>query len=394
MLRISTLLALLAGLASIAAYRAEGPGLADRPLPVNSMSTGDFNPRQGCSNRFPACAFPASWAGEADSTTSLRVLMINYCAYDSAYAGKIRRLLQRRLPSSYLSDFWDGSAADLSGALAGSDVAIIVYPSGGAAATVRAYGKALALFMRGGGTVILTGTHEYGILQQLGLFELDYGYFCADPALHGLQPEHPLLNGTPESFRLTNYAYPLDVSDPNFVTLAEVRGYPVIGYKNQGNGKVIYLGLEYYFEEPTSTRILLNALRWIAPARSAPATTPAPVLLADAAGQAAFRPVKRSEEYLVSGSGPKPAEAVELKIFPNPYFSKATLDLELTRTAPVTVEMTDETGRLVGLIVTPRTLTAGSYRFDLPNVGPGVYFVHCKVAGRTSVRKVVKTEAN
>ena len=55
------------------------------------------------------------------------------------------------------------------------------------------------------------------------------------------------------------------------------------------------------------------------------------------------------------------------------------------------VEMTDETGVAISVLLPYRMLNAGLYRLELPNVSPGVYFVKCQIGMQTTVRKVVKT---
>ena len=96
---------------------------------------------------------------------------------------------------------------------------------------------------------------------------------------------------------------------------------------------------------------------------------------------------------LYAGSGSK-SESVNIKIYPNPYFSKATLDIELTKVTPVKVEMTDEVGRNVAVILPKKTVGPGLCRFDLPNIAPGIYFLQVQLGDQTYVRKVVKSASN
>jgi len=377
MLRVASFLALVSAFFGLAAYRAEDPKFGDRPFPVNSTIAQFFLSGE-------RSAPGASGQAETDTTTQLHVLMLNYSAYDSAYANKVRRSLMRQMPACSITDFWDGSAEDLTQALASHDAVIIAYPSGGTSATLKAYGKVLAQYARQGGGVVLTGTHEFSTLQQLGLFDLDFGYYCADPAIHENLPDHPILAGTTGEFVLRNYAYPLDISDPNFVTLADVRGYPVLGYKIMGHGKVVYLGLEYYYDEAETDRILSNTVAWVCQ----PVSPVAPSNVSDSGNT---RALKRSEETLFAGSGGSKIALVDLKVYPNPYVSKATLEIELPKVTTVAVDMTDETGRIVAVLLPRKSLAAGLYRLELPNVSPGVYFIQCQTGEKTSVKKVVKT---
>jgi len=366
MFRKLSLTALLAGIFCLAAFRSD-PFSHDRPFPFNSTIAHLFLEDE----RSLPIALNESLAAEADSLSGLRVMMLNTFAYDSAYANKVQRVIQRRMPSSAFTEFWEGSSDDLTTALSGQDAVVVAYPTGGSPEQIRAFGKVLTQFIRLGGAVVLTGTHEFGALQQLGLFDLDYGYYCKEQSVGQVLPEHPVFQGVGTDFSTEVYQYPLDISDPNFVTLADVRGYPFMGFKQIGAGKVVYLGLEYYFDEPQSSRMLTNVLRWSSKPR-----------------------VKRSEVVLYAGKGLEKPSTFDLKIYPNPYFSKATLDIDLKKPSSVAVEMTDEMGRMVAVLLPRRNLPTGFYRLELPNVAPGVYWVQCMSSEGKEVRRVVKTSDN
>ncbi len=366
MFRKLSFIALFAGIFSLAAFRSD-PFSFDRPFPFNSTIAHLFLEEE----RSLPVSHSESFMAEADSLNGLRVLMLNSFAYDSAYSNKVQRLIQRRMPTSAFTVFEEGSSDDLASVLTGQDAVVIAYPSNGSPELIRACGKVLNQFIRQGGAVVLTGTHEFGALQQLGLFDLDYGYYCKEHKVGQVIPEHPIFHGIGNDFSTEVYQYPLDISDPNFVTLSDVRGYPFIGYKQMGSGKVVYLGLEYYFDEPQSSRLLTNVLRWASKTR-----------------------VKRSEVVLYAGKGLGKPNSFDLKVYPNPYVSKATLDIDISKATSLAVEMTDELGRLVAILLPRRNLTTGLYRLELPNLDPGVYLVQCISSEGTEVRKVVKAAEN
>lgn len=403
MLRVYSLFALAFGFLCLTAFRAEDPKCNDQCAPNNSTA--------GRSDPNGAFSRVEKSGPEVDTGTVLNILMLNYNAYDSAYVAKVRRAIEEQLPASTVSEFWQGEWKDLSLALASTDVVVITYPYGGDAGTVRTYGKLLSQFVRQGGTVIITGTDDFRILQQFGLFSLDFGYFCSEPALREMAPEHPILGGTASQFALNDFVYPLDVSDPDFVALVDVLGYkeddspvscwtatreetdpaalrnfPVIGYKQSGAGKIVYLGMEYYLDQAEPAHILLNTIRWAFQTRSTASVLPVNNIRPG-------RIPKRSEEVLHAGSGSDHMDIFDLKIYPNPYYEKATLDIELKNAATLEVEMTDESGRIAAVLLPQKNLGTGFYRLEIPNVSPGVYFVRCKTGDKTTVRKVVKTVA-
>lgn len=389
MFRVASLTVLVSGLLSLGAYHQPG-GLkfAERPLPFNSTVSHFSLP------------FERPSAGDLDILADpdplgndLHILMLNYTAYDSMYVAKVRYLINKRLPGCTISDFWDGTTDELKEALAENQIVVVTYPANGVKKQVRAYGKVLEQFVRQGGAVVFSGTNQFGMLQQFGLIDLDFGYFCSDLEVHETTADHPVLKGTPAQFSMTNYTYPLDISDPKFVTLADIQDCPTMGYKVLGEGKVVYLGFEYYFDEVVSTRILENTLRWLAPPAKAP-LAPEPVAAVSTANERNWtsRTVKRSEEVLYTGGGKPRTPAVDLKLYPNPYIDKAVLDLDLPRTSVVSVELTNESGSIVATPFRRQIVTAGPLRVDIPNVPAGVYFVKCQIDGQNIVRKVVKVD--
>lgn len=388
MLRVTIFSVLVSGVLGLTAYRFADPKYVGRPLPVNSTVASASLPYKGRPD------FPISRSGfeakDRAAVCSAHILMMNYTAYDTVYVSKVRYLISRNFPGAVIADFWTGSADDLNDALAEQDIVVVTYPATGAKKQVQAYGKVLTQFVRKGGAVVFSGTNQYDILQQFGLIDLDFGYFCSDLEVHETTVDHPVLVGTPGQFSITNYAYPLDISDPGFVTLADIHDCPTMGYKNLGKGKVVYLGLEYYFDETISTRILANTLQWLMPPAKPPVSTTSVSDVEEP--RWTTRSVKRTEEVLYAGSGTavSKALAIDLKIYPNPYFEKATLDIDLLKSAVVTIELTDESGALIATPYLRRTVSAGLLRIELPDVSPGVYFVKCQIDGQNMVKKVVK----
>ena len=385
MLRTVSFLALFSGMLALSAYRAAEPKSGEQPFPVNTTVARFFLSGE----RQFATSFEEEQPVEVDTLLHMRILMMNYSAYDNVYPEKTRQMIQKNFPMASVTEFWEGSASDFSAALATQDAVVAPYPAGGTPENLKSYGKELAKFVRQGGMVIFTGTDQYAIIQDYGLLDVDFGYFCKAPDVHASSPEHPVLTGTSEDFRMRNYAYPLDISDPNFVVLADVKGYPVLGYKQIGKGNVVYLGFEYYFDEKESTHVLLNALRWAAQDKSVvvekeiPETeTSTPMV------------IKHSEEILYAGTGRPKSDIFDLSIYPNPYVSKATLDIELKKSTTLSVEMVDESGRVAAVLLPRKNLGPGFYRFELPNVAPGNYLVQCKTNEATTTRRVVKTSAN
>ncbi|MBL7828327.1 MAG: T9SS type A sorting domain-containing protein [Saprospiraceae bacterium] len=375
---------LIFGLVLFSSFRTGNPDFGRHPMAFNTPMSHLFYPE----TRQAAIIDEAVLSMDPDTTTRMHVLLLDYTSYGSAYNEKVKSIISKYLPKTSFTEFSDGSSYDLEHALAGCEVAIVAYPSAAQTASIKSFGKVLNKFVQQGGSMIFTGTHEFEILQQFDLFDLDFGYFSKDFAVHCQAPEHPIMLGVGNAFTMTNFTYPLDISDPGFVSVAEVGGYPTIGYKPVGQGKVVYLGIEYYYDEEASSKVLVNAVNWSVTKKSPP----------DAGNQSitsleSVKAIKRSEEFLFAGSGSK-EDQIDLKIYPNPYYNKATLDIELTKPSNVRIQMTDEMGRDVALIFPKKLLNPGLCRFELPNLSPGIYFVQIQIGDQVHMKRVVKSAAN
>ncbi len=378
--RFSTWIFIL--LLSGVAMSATLPYQRDRRLPSFSVNSEVARFFLSGSRTLPGIVVPSSTPSAADSAaTAYKVLLFNYSAYDSVYAIQMRHFLERELPGATLADFYDGSADYLGRMLDNYQAVVIAYPFAGDDDQLVAYGKKLETFVRNGGLVVISGTHGYDALHQLGMLEVDNTYYYEGGTIHQKKENHPLMAGIPTDFTVSNYIYAFDLVDAGFVTLAEAEGLPVVGYKELGEGKIIYLGLEYYDDEVFPSRLLKNAFKWSLPdpLSTTPAVVSAPVLLKPTI-------TKRSEEVLYSGS----TQRFDLKVYPNPYVEKASLEVNLEKSAVVSVEMTNETGSLVATPLAQRTLSAGYYRIDIPDVSPGIYMLKCKINGHLEGRKIVK----
>ncbi|MDX2136403.1 MAG: T9SS type A sorting domain-containing protein [Saprospiraceae bacterium] len=336
------------------------------------------------------------------------MLLFNALSYDSVYGRTLRTLIEGCFPEANITEFHQGSALALEKALYDRQVVVVVYPfSGESRQTVEAYGQALAHFAESGGAVLLTGSHDLAVFQQIGLLDVDAAFFCAAPNVHEIGTTD-ILEGTPVDFQLSNYVYPVCVRNPNYVSLAGLQNDIVLAYNKDlsvdsintgefakplstlgycllGRGRVYYLGFEYFYDELPSTRILTNIIR-----RSVDDFPHAGAGGVAQTASARVGSLRRTEEHLVAGSG---RNLLNIKLYPNPYVIKATVDLELETSAQISLDMVNENGRTIAVLLPPRQLAAGNYRFELPDVEPGIYFVKCNKDGQVDTRKVVKTKS-
>jgi hypothetical protein len=372
----------LFGLVALVAISATKPPRIARRAPLlafNSQIAALF----GADDRF----LPGNFEGElkgtpADSAaTAYNVLLFNYSAYDSLYATQMRQYLQRELPGATVTDFKNESAARLGRLLEKQHVVIVTYASSGDPEVLEQMGKRFDAFVRAGGVVVFTGTHETDAIAQMGLLHPDEVTYSEDMAVQHSRPDHAMLKGIQNNFTSTNFIYPMEFADSDFNTVAEAEGMTVLGYKELGDGKVVYLGLEYYSDDAVPSRLLANLFKWAVPQPQTATKT-----------EVSFRqPIRRTEEILYAGSTTR----FDLKIYPNPYMEKAAIEIDIDKQSIVSAEMTNETGALTATLLPQRTLTTGFYRLELPsNIAPGIYYVKCKIGNHIEVRKVVKMANN
>ena len=296
------------GLLCLWSFRSGDPYFGCNPLIYNTTLAEFFHPEIRVSSTSDLYVE----SPEVDTSTCTRVLMLDYSAYGSAYNEKVRGVISKYLPKTIFSDFAEEGSTDLSKVLPGCEIVVIAYPSAVVGNTIPSYNKVLNQFVQQGGTVIVTGTHEYEVLQQFGLFDLDFGYYSKERPIHPFNLEHPIFRGLGTEITLANFAYPLDISDPGFVALADVDGYPVVGYKSLGTGKIIYIRVEYYFDEVESSHILINAIKWSSKGFGAELLNMGNAVVS-ASPQTGV--LKRNEEKLYAGTGIK-IEPIEQKLVP------------------------------------------------------------------------------
>ncbi|MFN4079578.1 MAG: T9SS type A sorting domain-containing protein [Saprospiraceae bacterium] len=326
----------------------------------------------------------------ADSTLRFEALTLCEMAYDPIYSENMSAFMQLLFPMARIESFKGGNVADLAYKLKRKDVVLAPYLTLGDTARLRQYGIALKGFVQQGGLVVVTGTHDFEALQALDLFDLDYGFWKEAPRVCEQDPYHPIFQGLDIVFEGGNFAYPLELNDPGFRVLAEVASYPVIGYKQIGKGRVVYLGLEYYAADETALTLLRNVMLWAFDRMPAPSTG-APALLSERNATQPSSLVENDWQGLLTRK--MEAAAPEAKVFPNPYAFKAQFQIELKAGDMLGVEMTDENGRSVAVLHPYRETAPGIYTYDLPQAPPGIYYLKYNTATVREVRKVVKVAA-
>ena len=127
-------------------------------------------------------------------------------------------------------------------------------------------------FVDNGGTVLFMATQRPDMIFNTGLmdgtFELDFDNEPVYNVLPYYNPNldhdgvHPILEDVEKNFEGKSGCLGLDFTDPDINILMVESGFDVIGYREQGDGKVVYLGFNYYQSNEPMKEILINTILW------------------------------------------------------------------------------------------------------------------------------------
>ncbi len=154
-------------------------------------------------------------------------------------------------------------AAGLSEDLKDADVLILpdIYQD---FATAQSMAPAVQAFAARGGSVIFLaqGYYHYwmeatGLLAAPDYYTQQYSYFNLDFA-----EGSPLTEGMPALYFAPVFCGGLRISNPDYTSLCDQNGYSILGYRQQGPAKIIYLGFNFLSYDATTARLLGNALGW------------------------------------------------------------------------------------------------------------------------------------
>lgn len=302
-----------------------------------------------------------------------KFLVFYYGAYDQNYPVTMEALIRQEMPGAAVSDFFYGTPTELEHALKGVHAMIVPYTAFDEMETIPNYSVVLNNYVQNGGTIIFSGTHLIENMANFGFLKpLAATFYTPVTVVDQISKSHPITEGIPAAFNITNYGYTIRIDDPAFVALAHINRECVAGYKLSGKGKIVYLGFEYYVDEEVPTKMLANTLKWTIPTLK-------------------YLPISYSSSAKMDSEQAASAENdVLLSVYPNPFAGKSTIELNLRASMDITVEISDETGRLVAVPARNKSTSQGINTIDFPNVKPGVYFVKCISGEFSVVKKVVK----
>ena len=88
---------------------------------------------------------------------------------------------------------------------------------------------------------------------------------------------------------------------------------------------------------------------------------------------------------------PVPGSGMRARVYPNPLRYNGQIVLELAQTEEVSIQVYDQSGRLVREVIRRQMLGAGNYSFALTSRGlySGMFYVAIQTASERQVLKVI-----
>ncbi|MCO6491938.1 MAG: PKD domain-containing protein [Phaeodactylibacter sp.] len=159
-------------------------------------------------------------------------------------------------------------AAQLAAALQAADV-LILPDSYQDSPSTQLMAPAIQDFVSRGGSVIFLASENYqywieatGLLAASSYFPQYYSYQELEFTVG-----HPLTGGVPPLYFAPYFCGGLPINNPDYVSLCTRDGYSILGYRQQGRAKAIYLGFNFFNYDDTAARLLGNALEWCSSGR-------------------------------------------------------------------------------------------------------------------------------
>ncbi|MGD1845021.1 MAG: beta strand repeat-containing protein, partial [Salibacteraceae bacterium] len=145
--------------------------------------------------------------------------------------------------------------------LSGVDVLLLPEMETTAIGTITTLASTIQNFVNNGGWVVLCG-NSVARVNALGLFNISTGSTSSSGAQIVVDPSSPLLTGVTGSIFNASATFHQTVTNTDFQTVTSYVGQSVVGHRDIGFGKVVYVGFDFFNSNANLDRILANAFVW------------------------------------------------------------------------------------------------------------------------------------
>jgi PKD repeat protein len=148
--------------------------------------------------------------------------------------------------------------------LQGKNVFLMTSPDGDPNIYLN-YADALNSFVNNGGTVIFCGATEpkSDCIYNTGLLAGAFGTVVPNVPIDVVNLSHPITQGLPAVITKNPKHSYSQVFTNDVTELIDYTGTTVVGYREQGLGKIVYIGFDYFLANDTASIVISNTMQWI-----------------------------------------------------------------------------------------------------------------------------------
>ncbi|MBI4647063.1 MAG: DUF1573 domain-containing protein, partial [Bacteroidia bacterium] len=199
---------------------------------------------------------------EGDPSDILEVLALTYGVDIYTEYPNTLLAINQYFTDYNLTEINTTSSSVLATALSGKDVLLISDQEYGSSSVFAGFATVLQDFVTNGGMVIFCGTTNSACITSTGLLTGSYSTYLYTGNLTIVDNSHPILEQVVPPLTAQYYVYCYNFTSPGMHDLVTYSGYDVVTYRDLGQGKVIYIGYDYYYYHNNSARIIGNAVKY------------------------------------------------------------------------------------------------------------------------------------
>ncbi len=191
-----------------------------------------------------------------DATDSVQILAYNYASTN--LTSNVLNAVSQYFTEYEIEYSNTTSASVLSNQLQGKDVLLFVRFSSNAQSVFANFAPVLQDFVSQGGTVIFTGTYDGSYSQNMyatGLLSGAYSSYYTSGSVF-LNTNDPYTQSLPSQIPMVSYVFLHNLTNPDLVRLGSSGNSDVIAYRNIGNGRVCYMGYDFFTYQQDAALIL------------------------------------------------------------------------------------------------------------------------------------------
>lgn len=194
-----------------------------------------------------------------------KALAITYGA-NISYWNNVRGLMLQEVPNLSLSEYSGSTAAQLADSIGQNRVDVLIVPTLDFSANLvyASFAPAIQGFLQNGGQVLVLGAYNADPLDQMGLFELIGTEYYDFPLVRVSDKSHRLTEDIFDTYQVAETCYlgVFPFGDVRPVILGPNDNQIFLGYRNVGQGNVVYWAQTFNNPSSLSAKLMKNVFAW------------------------------------------------------------------------------------------------------------------------------------